>query len=460
MKRSIFVKMAAALTAVVLMASGCGLNTANDGIAVTTAKVKLKPGVGDTLYTGAIKASQTMKVIPNTSARVVQVAAALGQKVEKGAILFKLDDSDFILQQAQAQAAYEAQVANYEKTAGGGAEQAVITLRQSVDKAQNELADAQTAWERVKDTYDRRIDIAPLQLAYDDASASYERMKTLNESGAEANVALSDAKTKMDTAKAQLDSMENTLKTNLESAESRLRNAKTALAAAQENLSVTVNKLNPENTKNAKAQMEQSLAALEIAKKKVADTTITAPMTGVVAVKTVEEGDMISNQSAAMEIYDTSWVETEIFVTEGDLQGVFVGMGADIGVQATGQAVKGNVSEISPVADSSTGMFLVKLRADNTQNMLSAGMTVSVRLLPEEGSNTMLIPEAAIKQSEGSTWVFVIEGGKAVKKDVETRQGRNGYAEVTKGLEDGQRVIVSAGEEVEDGAAVSVIDNG
>lgn len=220
-------------------------------------------------------------------------------------------------------------------------------LELQVRQAEASYRAAVSAYQNSKSTYDSQSNILPLQTAHDEAAASYERLKTLFEANAISQVELDNAKDKVATSLAQL--------------ESAKASAKTALDAAR-------------------AQMETGAAALAIVQEKLQDCVVKAPMTGLVATKAIEVGDLASTQAAAVTLVDTQKVVIRIKVSETNLSRVKSGDEAEVTVQAIHWVTKGIVTWVAPAADPATGMFPVEIQVENPEGKLKAGMMADVKL--------------------------------------------------------------------------------
>ena len=220
-------------------------------------------------------------------------------------------------------------------------------LELQVRQAEASYRAALSSYQNSKSTYDSQNNILPLQTAHDEAAASYERLKTLFEANAISQVELDNAKDKVATSLAQL--------------ESAKASAKTALDAAR-------------------AQMETSAAALAIVREKLQDCVVKAPMTGLVATKAIEVGDLASTQAAAMTLVDTQRMVIRIKVSETNISRVETGNEAEVTVQAIGMVTKGAVTSVSPAADPVTGMFPVEIQVENPEGKLKVGMMADVKL--------------------------------------------------------------------------------
>jgi multidrug resistance efflux pump len=207
---------------------------------------------------------------------------------------------------------------------------------------------ALSAYNNSRKSYDSQSNVVPAQSAYDDAVANYTRLQSLYDAGAISKLELDAGKAKVDTTLAQLQTAQNS--------------AKTALDAAQ-------------------AQMEIARAALAIARKKVDDCIVKAPMSGEIASKDIDIGDMASPQTVAVTLIGTQNVIVHISVTETNISEVKIGTKAEIKVQAIDAVSEGTVVSIAPACDAKTGMFPVEILIENADGKLKPGMMTDVKLL-------------------------------------------------------------------------------
>jgi multidrug efflux pump subunit AcrA (membrane-fusion protein) len=222
---------------------------------ITAASVKTSSLVSDIDYSGIITAKQNVPVTSDTGGRVLKVNAALGQTVSEGDVLFTVDSTDIQLQYNQAEAAYAAAAANYEKITGGSIKQSEMQLNSTLVRAQNEYNDASDAFAIAQEQYNSNTTIAAAQAAYDMAKADYDRISALVSIGQESAYSLSTSKSKMDSAAAQLAVAKSSAQSAYNSAQSRLKNAQVALDNAKKDFSLTTGTVNPENVKGAQAQL-------------------------------------------------------------------------------------------------------------------------------------------------------------------------------------------------------------
>jgi len=439
--------------------TACSLETSAHAINLTSTKVKTMSSISDTVYSGNIESKDKVIVTSNVSGKIEGVNVKTGQSVNQGDILFTLDSADTLLQVKQAESNYNAAQSNYEKAIGASAKQSETQMKQSLDKAQNELTDATKAYNNALVSYENNIDVIPVQVSYDEAKLNYERNLELYNSQAASQVTFENSKNAMDAAKAKLDSVKTLAKTTLDNAESRLKNAKTALEAAEENLNLTVNILNPENGKGAQAQMENAKAALDIANKKLNDCIIKAPISGKVSFDEIIVGGLASSQSPAVTIINDRNVQIKIDVTETNVDQVYLGMLAEVSIQSQNVVTSGIITEISPEIEEKTGTFKVTISIDNSNNKLKVGMLGNVKLAGNDSDNKLYVPKSSVVTIDDDTYVSVLKEGKLNKQVVKVGNDKNKYIEVLEGLTVEDEIIVEGSDSVKENQSYNVIKN-
>lgn len=420
---------------------GCSGNS--DVANVTVTKVKTSNSISDTTYTGNVASAEKVSIIPSVSGKVQTVDVEVGQTVEKDAQLFTIDNTELTYKLNQAQANYDAAAATYDKTAGGTAKQTQMDSATALEKAQNELKDAKSAFEN-------NTAIAATQTAYNDAKANYDRTNTLYEAEAASKVTLDDAKSKLDTASAAFE----IAKAN---AETRLNNAKASFAAASENASITNAIINPDNIASAKAQMDSANAALDIAKHQLNNATITAPIAGKISAKNISVGELTPTQTPSIVLENVNSVNVVIKVTETNINDITVGMSAKISVPSTGLSYDGTISTISPSADQKTGMFDVQVAVNNSDDNLKLGMVTNVILVNSNEDNTLLVPKESVFEEDGTSYVYVVNSNLLAKHTVAVGTSKNEYVEIKDGLSEDDQVVVQGSSNMKDNGKFNIV---
>jgi len=209
--------------------------------------------------------------------------------------------------------------------------------------------------------------------------------------------------------------------------------------------------------------LAQVRAALNQSEELLSKTRITSPIDGVVIQVDIKVGETVIAGttnipgSTMMVIADPSETLTEVRVDEADIAQVLEGQSADVFTAAYPDTpLSGTIQSIASVARQTPGQaslsFLVKILMDKQDRMkIRPGMSVRADIYTESSDETLAIPVQAVlfdeetdEDDEGvaeQTYVFVMQDGKAIRKDVEVGISSDSDQEITDGLEEGELVI-------------------
>ena len=227
--------------------------------------------------------------------------------------------------------------------------------------------------------------------------------------------------------------------------------------------------------------LAQARAALDQSTELLSKTQIKSPIDGVVIQIDIKVGETVIAGttnipgSTMMVIADPSETLTEVQVDEADIAQVREGQGADIFAAAYPDTpLSGTIQSIASVARQTPGQaslsFLVKILLDEQETMtIRPGMSVRADIYTQSSEETLAVTVQAVlfdedsddddQSKEEQNYVFVMEDGKAVRKDVEIGISSDADQEITAGLKEGEIVVsgpfrvlrhLNDGEEVEE----------
>ncbi len=179
---------------------------------------------------------------------------------------------------------------------------------------------------------------------------------------------------------------------------------------------------------NAKAQLVRAEASLEIARERMSETTIRAPISGTIIQRLVEPGQVISSATQVvgggtvlMNMADLSEVQVRTLVDETDIGRVTPDLQAEITVEAYPERTfDGRVLKIEPLATvtQNVTMFPVIIRIDNREGLLKPGMSAEVTVQVARAVNAVTVPTQAVHPTEDALEVAQL----ALGIDAETFQ--------------------------------------
>ncbi|MEN9773175.1 MAG: cation/multidrug efflux system, membrane-fusion component [Pseudomonadota bacterium] len=200
----------------------------------------------------------------------------------------------------------------------------------------------------------------------------------------------------------------------------------------------------------AAATVEGAQAQLAQARKALADTRITAPMSGVIAQRFVQPGEKISPDGRIVSIVDLSRIEVEVGVPASDIASVRIGQTASIRIEGINQPVPARVLRINPTTAAGTRAVTVYLGLDQTDDRLRAGMFAQGTLVIDEREGLLILPLSALRDRGGQRYVYLIENDRIVERVVtpgtideaaRAPGGLTGAVEIRAGLKAGDRIV-------------------
>jgi RND family efflux transporter MFP subunit len=194
----------------------------------------------------------------------------------------------------------------------------------------------------------------------------------------------------------------------------------------------------------AKAHERQAEEAVDLAKLNLRRTLAHAPFSGTVARRLADEGTtaLAQPQTVVVVLQETQELEGRATIPEAQLQAVHTGDRAIIHVQGLADPIETRITSVGDAVDAATRTYVVKMRVPNADYRLKAGVFAEVEILARPRDDVLLVPREAIRSEDGKTQVLTVQDGRAVAVAVRLGVMSPKAAEVSAGLEAGQRVIV------------------
>ena len=206
------------------------------------------------------------------------------------------------------------------------------------------------------------------------------------------------------------------------------------------------------------AQIRQAEAAVRLARIHLKNTTIRAPIGGIISKRYLDRGASVSASTPLVRIVAMDTVKVVVQVVERELARLRTGAVADIHVDAYSDEVfRGAVARISPTVDPESRTADVEIQVDNRDHRLKPGMFARVSLIAQRRDGVLLLSRDSLLRESGPTRVFVHDTGRASLREVRLGLEGEQYVEVMGGLREGDEVIVAGQYELKDGMPVKVI---
>ncbi len=402
------------LTCLLLMLGGCSPSQAEEDYEETKPVVSVEEVVERDLreavtLTAQISPRKNIQVMPEIPGRVEEEAVKVGDRVEKGQLLFQVANREQNLQLQQAQASLNTAQAQLEEGRAGARQQDLEQLQESVSQA---------------------------KLNFEQTSREYERMAEMFE---EDYISQQEYES---------------IKVQVEVAESQYKSAQASLSMAEEGARA-------ETIKSLEAQVEQARVSVDMAKNVYDKTYIKAPVSGTVAAVNLKEGEMASSSAPAAVLVDIDTVYVEASVPEGAINRIEEGMNIDVYVPAIQEEIfEGVVEEISLVAPEGSRSYPVKIVLDNEEGKLKGGMYARAEVPVETREQVPSISGEALVEDEETDQehVFVVREGKAFLQEIVPGLRDKEHIEILEGLSLEDKVIVRGHQHLTDGSEVEILE--
>ena len=206
-----------------------------------------------------------------------------------------------------------------------------------------------------------------------------------------------------------------------------------------------------------KYDLENARAVYRAASLELSYTTITAPISGVVASRSIKSGNFVQINSPIIRIVDASRLEATLNVPEREIAKLKPGQAVGLAVDALpGKQFTGTVDRVAPVVDNGTGTFRV-VASFPGNGELQPGMFSRLDINYDQRADALVVPRTALLEDGGEPAVYVVRDGKAQRTVLKLGYNDAGWVEVREGLKPGDQVVIAGKAALREGSAVQVI---
>ena len=209
---------------------------------------------------------------------------------------------------------------------------------------------------------------------------------------------------------------------------------------AQRALDRFTNGNNPDDVKTAQAQVVAAQATLNLAK-------IIAPFDGTVTVSKAQAGDMVAAGGTAFRVDDLSHLLVDLQISEVDINNIAVGQSVTITLDAIpNKTYQGVVSKVNLSAKAGQGgvNYKVSITLTNADELVKPGMTAVVTIAVNQVTNTLLVPNSAVRMLNNQRIVYVLKENQPVAVNIRLGASANDNSQVVGGdLKPGDLIILN-----------------
>lgn len=499
--------------------SGCKRGEASQAAAVKTASagtpVQVQTATRGVVthwvpVSGSLVALDDVPLSSRINGRLARVFVREGASVAAGQVVAELDMADQRSQLrvaegavqaaqarvAQAQAAYRQQrVTSHSGVTAADAAytQQRVNTRTGIESAQAALHSAQAQLSQVRegsraqDIRRAQEQVTIVQAQLEKAQADTARYRTLTGQGAAARATLEQYETAERVTQAQLRAAQEALSLVKEGArsqevvqaeqavrqaEERLRQAKAtasldqvrAAEVASARAGIAQIDVRAADVQAAQAALHQAQNSAAIARKALSDAFIRSPISGQVASRTADPGQVVSAGAPILRIVALSSVGFEPAVPARDLAFIRAGQPVEVTVsKLAATPFQGQVAVVYPAGSQESRTFTLRIAIDNRSRLLRPQMFAQGRIQAERHANALLIPQAALLRDSGEkakdkiARVFTVEKGVAVEHRVTLGlESDDGKSIEVGGLPDNAQVVVEGQHDLANGDRVTV----
>lgn len=206
------------------------------------------------------------------------------------------------------------------------------------------------------------------------------------------------------------------------------------------------------------ADIQRMEAALGVARKKLQDATIRAPISGAVAKRHVNVGEFVKDGAALFTLVVTDPLKYVGTVPERYAPDLRVGQSVQLGLDAyPGQTFSGQVTRVAPAVDVQTRGLSLEARVPNPDGRLRPGFFAKGAVLTRKDETVTFVPAEAVSYFVGINKVFVVTDGKAQERLVKPGSRQGGWVEIVEGVKAGETVAITNLAQLFNGAPVTVV---
>jgi len=434
----------------------------------------------DVSASGSLEPQARVSLAFEVPGRVAEVLVEVGDMVEAGDVLARLDSEQLALQVQQAEAALASAEARLAQLQAGArpeevaaAEANLRTMQAQVSAAaarreqleagasdaqiaaaEADLASAITQQKAAEDMHDRTMTCVTINMY----GQEMEICPVLGPFEEQARYGLNAADKALAAAQARLDeALAGANADQVRAAQANVWAAAAQRDAAQAQLDLLMAGVSEDQITATAALVAQAQAALDMAELMLGHATLYAPFNGVVAAVNVTEGQMTGGGLPAITLVDNSRFHVDVEVDEIDVAQLAEGQPVEVTLDALPDVVlSGTVERIAPAAArlASIGIGLaapgavsydMTIALDETDAPMRAGMSASVIVMVREVTDVLLIPTWVVRidRDTGHTYVQRQVGEQTERVDVELGvRGNGGVVQVLSGLEEGDVVVL------------------
>lgn len=210
----------------------------------------------------------------------------------------------------------------------------------------------------------------------------------------------------------------------------------------------------------AQADVDRLRAQVDLVREQLADTSINAPVSGLLSESFVDPGDYVEEGDDLVTLYDTSTLEVVFSVSGNRVGSLEKGQPVTVFVDAFPEtAFTGRVTFVGPAVDPATRTLPVKARVDNPGQRLKPGLFATAEVVIDSRISPAVPEQALVAVRTGYVVFTVGQNATASRQPVQIGLRRPGLVEILEGVAPGDRVVTLGHMNLSDGTPVEVVSD-
>lgn len=233
---------------------------------------------------------------------------------------------------------------------------------------------------------------------------------------------------------------------DINTAESQVSTAEGALNKAEDELSKLLSSPRQEDVDLYQAKVKQAQAQVDLLKAQINESSITSPVAGKITKINKNEGETVQPTESVISFISNQPFQIQADIYEEDIVNVRVGSPVEIKLTAFPDKVfDGEVILINPAEKLVEGVVYYEVTIDfqNAPQGTKPGMSADISIKTAQKNNVLVIPEAAIENKNGKTFVQIVKGKNLQESEIQAGlKGEDDMVEVVSGLNEGDTIAV------------------
>jgi membrane fusion protein (multidrug efflux system) len=194
---------------------------------------------------------------------------------------------------------------------------------------------------------------------------------------------------------------------------------------------------------------------VSLARKAVADTSVRAPLNGLVAERLVSVGDYVTRGQKVATVVRVDPLRVELTVPEQQVSLIKVGQQVRLTVDAyPNEVFEATVRFISPALRSDQRALTVEAIAVNKDGRLKPGLFATALVRQPDAAPALLVPASAVETIAGTSRVYVVKDNTIDERIVTTGERVDAQVEITSGVAKDEKVAAEPKGRLSDGQQV------